>query len=70
MSKNQTYDKCKYFGLRNLCPHFEEEIMKQFVYNTEVPQSSTPVLLNLDKKDDVNKICMSCIKFKPLQDSE
>jgi hypothetical protein len=68
--KNQTYDKCKYFGIRNLCPHIEEEIMKQFVLNTEIPESSVSVPLNFDKADEVNKICMFCIKFEHHKDSE
>jgi len=64
MSKNQTYDKCQYFGIRNLCPHREHELMKQFVADTEVPQSNVPINLDFSKEGEINKLCSSCDKFK------
>jgi hypothetical protein len=67
MNRKQTYDNCKYFSIRNLCPHRDNELMKQFILETEVPQSSVPITLNFSKEMEVNNICSSCDKFKSHQ---
>ena len=67
MNDKQTYHNCKYFSIRNRCPHRDNELMKQFILETEVPQSSVPINLNFSKEVEVNKICSSCDKFKPHQ---
>ena len=64
MPQKQTYNSCQYFGIRNLCPHRESEIMKEFISDTEIPQSSVPVLLDFSKEKEVNELCSSCNKFK------
>lgn len=65
MSDKQTYDK--YFSIRNRCPHRDNEVMKQFIFETEVSQSSVPINLDFSKEVEVNNICSSCDKFKPRQ---
>jgi predicted transcriptional regulator len=67
MNRKQTYGNCKYFSIRNLCPYRDDELMKQFILETEVPQSNVPMTLNFSEEMEVNKICSSCDKFKPRQ---
>lgn len=63
MTENQTYDNCKYFSIRNLCPYREHKLMKEFISDIDIP-SGIPKMLDFSKKEEVNKICSSCNKFK------
>jgi hypothetical protein len=64
MIQTKTYSNCKCFSIRNLCPHREDELMKQFVMGTHIPESSVPIQIDFSKEDEINKICSSCNKFK------
>jgi len=61
----QTHDKCKYFSFKS-CYHSENEIMKQFILNTDIPESGVPIIIDDSLKADVDKLCADCSKFKPL----
>jgi len=64
MFTQQTHDKCKYFSIRNRCPHRNEKIMAQFVMDSEF-QPGLPLTLDYSKADDINKICSECNAFTP-----
>ena len=64
MPQKKTYDSCQYFGIRNLCPHRESELMKQFISDITIPQSSVPEILDFSKEKEVNELCSSCSKFR------
>ena len=66
MPQKQTYKSCQHFGIHNLCPYRENKIMKEFVSETEMPQSSVPVYLDFSKEKEVNELCSSCNKFKSI----
>lgn len=60
MKKHQD---CKFFGYRKTCLHGEDNIMKQFLSDTEIPQSGVPIPLDFSKSEEIDKICSSCPKF-------
>lgn len=56
---------CKFFGYRSQCLHGNDELMAQFLRDIEVPQSSSPVELDMSKSEMVDeRLCLSCTKFE------
>ncbi len=67
MNQEQTYNKCKYLGIRNLCPHRDDQLMKAFICDTEIEKVIDDHNKHLDfsKADEVNKsFCNTCSSFK------
>ena len=66
MNQVQTYNKCKYLGIRNLCPHRDDQLMKAFICDTEIEKVIDDHIKHLDfsKADEVNKsFCNTCNSF-------
>jgi hypothetical protein len=66
MNQEQTYNKCKYLGIRNLCPHRDDQLMKAFICDTEIEKVIDDHIKHLDfsKADEVNKsFCNTCNSF-------
>lgn len=57
--------KCKFFGSRAYCLHKDNEKMKKFLRETEIPQSNTPVMLDFSELEEIGALCSSCPKFTP-----
>ena len=64
MPLKQTYDKCEFFDIRNLCPHRDDSIMKEFIHDITIVAGGIITKLNFNKSDEVNRICNSCDSFK------
>ncbi len=70
MNQDQTYNNCRHFDIRNLCPHRNEELMIRFIYDTRTEEVIDGHVKTLDfsKGDEVNKLfCNPCTSFKNRQ---
>jgi len=63
MTKDKTYLNCRYFDTIK-CPERKNEKMKQFISETTFPQASSPIRLNFDNVDEINKLCFKCNVFE------
>jgi len=65
MNQERTYDNCSHFDIRNLCPHRNEELMKEFIGDASIGNSGITKQLNFSKAEEVNKkYCNPCTSFK------
>ncbi len=67
MSKEQTYDICSYFDIRNFCPHRDDELMKAFIGDVSIGEviGGQRKQLDISKAEEVNKkYCNTCTSFK------
>ncbi len=61
---------CKFFGYRALCLYGEHELMRQFLSDAKVPQSSVPITIDFSKGEEVDKmLCASCEKYESKKDA-
>jgi hypothetical protein len=63
MSKEKKYLNCRYFDTIK-CPERKNETMRRFISETTIPESSSPIKLNFDNADEINKLCFKCDVFK------
>ena len=68
MSQPHTYIKCRNFD-SIYCPYRKDELMKNFIMNTTVLESSVPIARDFSKREEINKLCSSCDKFTPRKKS-
>ena len=64
MNQEQTYNNCRYFDIRNLCPHRDDELMINFINDTSLGEGYRKTL-DSSKGEEVNKLfCNTCTSFK------
>lgn len=65
MAQEQTWDKCDCFDNRGLCPHRNDELMKQFISLVSItgyPKKE----LDFSLASEINEtFCNNCNSFKP-----
>jgi hypothetical protein len=65
MNQEKTYNNCRYFDIRNLCPRRDEELMKGLISDLDLSSGSTGRTLDISKAEEVNKLfCNPCTSFK------
>jgi hypothetical protein len=65
MNQEQTYGNCSYFTIRNICPHRDEVLMKEFIGDVSIGNSGIVKQLDFSKAEEVNnKYCSPCTSFK------
>jgi hypothetical protein len=64
MNQEQTYNNCRFFDIRNLCPHRNEELMKDFIGDISMGTGGIVKQLDFSKTEEVNKkYCNPCTSF-------
>ncbi len=64
MNQEQTYNNCRYFDIRNSCPHRDDELMIKFIIDTTLAEGYMKTL-DFSKRDEINKsFCNPCTSFK------
>ncbi len=69
MNQEQISENCIYFGIEHLCPHMDEELMKDFISDVAISSGSIGGTLDTsefgEKDEEVNnKYCNTCGFFK------
>ncbi len=65
MNQEQTHGNCSLFTIRNLCPHIDETLMKEFISGVNMGISGTTKQADHSKSEDVDKkYCNPCTSFK------
>ncbi len=69
MILEQTYENCIYFDIQYLCPHIDEELMKDFISDEAISSGSIGRTLDNSKFEEKavvvnNKYCNTCSFFK------
>jgi hypothetical protein len=65
----QTYEICIYFDIHHVCPHIDEELMKDFISDVAISSGRTSSALDNSKFEENaevvnNKYCNTCSFFK------
>lgn len=64
MNQEKTYNNCRHFDIRNLCPHRDDELMINFINDTSLGEGYMKTL-DFSKAEEINKLfCNTCTSFK------
>jgi hypothetical protein len=68
-TKMRKHDDCKFFGSLTLCLHGKDELMRQFLCDSEILESPVPITRDFSKAEEVDNLCFTCPKFESIHQS-
>ena len=65
MPSKHKVDNCQNFEINNVCPHRNDDLMKQYIMDLTTSNNGILTFLNFDKAKAVSeKFCSTCKNFK------